>query len=162
MIRLLSAAAALIFLAGCAAKPEPLPPPTPEQTRMEIALLRSNADLARTMLDSGVNPNGTTRNGVPYLISAAAKQDLVLTEILLEHGADPNLKDAHGETALHAAAAISKPNILRMLLNRGAAVDAPGHCGRTPLMEAARLGKTNSAETQSSTPRSRRKTERSF
>ena len=90
MIRLLSAAAALIFLAGCAAKPEPLPPPTPEQTRMEIALLRSNADLARAMLDSGVNPNGATRNGVPYLISAAAKQDLVLTEILLEHGADVN------------------------------------------------------------------------
>ena len=141
MNRLISAAAALMLLAGCTTKPEPLPPPTPQQTRMEIALLRSNADLARSMLDSGVNPNGTTRNGVPYLISAAARQDLVLTEILLEHGADPNLKDAHGETALHAAAAISKPNILRMLLKRGASVNAPGHCGRTPLMEAARLGK---------------------
>ena len=84
MNRLISAAAALMLLAGCTTKPEPLPPPTPQQTRMEIALLRSNADLARTMLDSGVNPNGTTRNGVPYLISAAARQDLVLTEILLE------------------------------------------------------------------------------
>ena len=148
MIRLLSAAAALIFLAGCAAKPEPLPPPTPEQTRMEIALLRSNADLARAMLDSGVNPNGATRNGVPYLISAAAKQDLVLTEILLEHGADPALKDELGRNAVVYAALAPEngPELLKQLLSRqNDLMPASLDLEHSPLLAAMRNGQPDTA-----------------
>lgn len=148
MIRILIPAFALMFLTACGIFQESAQKktPTPDEIRMETAIRRSNADLARTALKNGVNPNGAMRNGVPFLIAAAAKQELILVEILLENGADPNLADEYGETALHASAASSKTNVTRMLLKHGANPNAPGRYKRTPLMEAARLGKVENAK----------------
>lgn len=147
MIRLLLPVFALVFFTACTAthKPE-RKEPTPDEVRMNTAIRLSNAALARTSLKNGMDPNGSMRNGVPYLIAAAARRDLVLVEILLENGADPNLTDMQGETALHAAVASPKTDIARMLLKRGAKPDAAGRCKRTPLMEAARLGRVDNVK----------------
>ena len=87
MIRLLLPVFALIFFTACTATHEPeRKEPTPDEVRMDTAIRLSNAALARTSLKNGVDPNGSMRNGVPYLIAAAARRDLVLVEILLENG----------------------------------------------------------------------------
>ncbi len=143
MIRILTALFALTFLSACSHFQEPPPKkaPTRDEIRLETAIYRSDAELARTALKHGVDPNGKMRNGVPFLIAAVVRQNPVLVEILLENGADVNRTDDGGETPLHAAAASSKPNVARMLLRRGANPNAAGRFGRTPLMEAVRLGK---------------------
>ncbi len=148
MIRILFSALALIFISSCTSleKQEEKKAPTPDEIRLETSIFRSNPDLARKALKNGVNPNGAMRNGVPFLIAAAAKQNLILVEILLENGANPNLIDKNGETALHASAALPKNNITRMLLKRGANPNAQGKYLRTPLMEAARLGRIENAK----------------
>ena len=89
MIRLLLPVFALVFFTACTAthKPE-RKEPTPDEVRMNTAIRLSNAALARTSLKNGMDPNGSMRNGVPYLIAAVARRDLVLVEILLENGAD--------------------------------------------------------------------------
>ena len=147
MIRFFLPVFTLMVLTACTATHETeRKEPTRDEIRMDTAIRLSNAPLARTSLKNGVNPNGSMRNGVPYLIAAAARRDRVLVEILLENGADPNLTDRNGETALHAAVASPKTDVARMLLKRGAKPDAAGRYKRTPLMEAARLGRVDNVK----------------
>ena len=143
MIRILGSLLLLSLLGACSHFQEPPPKkvPTRDEIRLETAIYRADADLARTALQNGVDPNGSMRNGIPFLIAAATRQNPVLVEILLENGANAKMTDETGGTPLHAAVGSSKTNVTRMLLRNGADPNARGRCGRTPLMEAVRLGK---------------------
>jgi ankyrin repeat protein len=60
------------------------------------AFVRS-ADLARLLLDAGVDPNGRGEGGFTALHAAAQNGDEDLARLLLDHGADPNAATDEGK-----------------------------------------------------------------
>jgi ankyrin repeat protein len=75
-------------------------------------------DIARSLLDSGADPDGD--NGFHTALAEAAEQgNGEVVRLLLDAGADPN-KDAGGGSPLVAALAQSNPDIIAMLRDAGA------------------------------------------
>ncbi len=65
----------------------------------------------KELLDKGANPNIKTGGGLPLLIIAAKKHDVVMLKMLLDKGADVNAKDESGWTALIWTAMMGYTNI---------------------------------------------------
>lgn len=75
---------------------------------------------------------------VAYLMTAAAKGDLVTVNALLESGASPNTKDADGISALMYAARKDNIDVQAALLAKGADINAKDAEGWTALMFATK------------------------
>ena len=140
MLRVFAVLIPLLFLAACAAPPEPKQPGR-EDLRLEFAVKHANLRLVNTALSRKADPNTSGRNGTPVLIVAAMLQRADLLEALLKHGADVNIADEFGDTALHAAVASRKTDVVELLLKHHANPNAVGKYLRTPVLEAARLGR---------------------
>ena len=67
------------------------------------AALHGHAELARELLDLGLDPDQRTTSGETPLMLAASNCHVELVRILLTHGADRSLKDPEGRTALQLA-----------------------------------------------------------
>ncbi|GMR20559.1 MAG: hypothetical protein BMS9Abin36_1155 [Gammaproteobacteria bacterium] len=67
------------------------------------AIGKGRLSTVRALLDQGVNPNISTKDGVTPLIYAAAKGYGDVIPLLVERGADVNVKDKQGHSALSIA-----------------------------------------------------------
>jgi len=117
--------------------------------------LNNNADLGRTLLDAGANPNdgeslyhstehpdlacmklllrhGAEPNRANALKHILDREDSEGVQLLLDAGADPNETNEQGNTALHWAAWRGRSvKIITALLDRGADINAKRKDGRT-------------------------------
>lgn len=109
---------------------------------MESATLRGQTEIARILLDNGLDVNTPSAKGAIYLNDAALKGQKKMVQLLLEHGASVTSRNQSGGTALHDAALGGNVDIVAMLLDHGAAIDDRElESGATPLMMAASMGR---------------------
>src|SRR5437016_13553978 len=80
---------------------------TPEPNELWKAIIDGNADMVKTLLVRGADPNVKNEGGYTPLMTAAAwnpESRCDVLAVLLEAKADFRLKDKAGNTALHFAA----------------------------------------------------------
>ena len=117
-------------------------------TALHWAAMRSDVELAETLIYAGAHLEATTRIGqhTPLHVASRSGQPGVL-RALLEAGADPHALTASGATALHLAAGAGSGEAVAVLIDHGADIDARENTwGQTPLMFAAaanRFGPVN-------------------
>lgn len=94
---------------------------------------RSGVRLLQAMLDGGLSPNKTTKDGTTLLQRAAGPGGGLLepVELLLARGAEINARDSIGGTALGKAVRLH-PEIASLLVRGGADVGAFDRGGVTP------------------------------
>jgi ankyrin repeat protein len=98
---------------------------------------QSLPDVARLLLEHGVDVNGQTVYDRTSLHEAAENTEVEVVRVLLEHGANVGAEDENGRTPLHEAADYE---VVRVLLEHGANVGAEDKNGRTPLHTAVEYG----------------------
>lgn len=108
--------------------------------RLVDAMAERNTDLARSLLDQGLDVNTARADGVRALLWAAHWDDGEAAEMLLGAGADVNAADDHGVTALARASENASTSMVTRLLAAGADPNIAQANGLTPLMTAARTG----------------------
>jgi ankyrin repeat protein len=117
-------------------------------TALHWAAMRSDVELAETLIYAGAHLEATTRIGqhTPLHVASRTGQPGVV-RALLEAGADPHALTTSGATALHLAAGAGSTEAVAALLDHGAAIDVrERNWGQTPLMFAAaanRIGPVN-------------------
>ncbi|XP_013406236.1 tankyrase-1 [Lingula anatina] len=87
---------------------------------LHIAVLTSNADMVKLLLDSGAKVNPENAWGSTPLHEAALHGHEDVVKLLLEHGADPNITDKYGWAPLHGAAYGGHEDTVKLLLEHGA------------------------------------------
>ena len=113
-------------------------------------------DAARTLLESGANPDVAAKRGssTPVLFATAirlsfgddpkAKQRIrksrIIAELLIRHGANVMHKTKLGRTPLHQAARNGRADLCELLIENGAEANAADKLGNTPLHLAAKTG----------------------
>ena len=108
-------------------------------TALHWAAMRSDLDLAETLIYAGANLEATTRIGqhTPLHVASRTGQPTVV-RALLGAGADPHAATSSGATPLHLAAQAGSAEAVAALLDHGADVNVQEHTwGQTPLMFAA-------------------------
>jgi cytohesin len=121
-------------------------PDTPEtDTALHVAARLGYTDMARVLLDNGVDPNITDERSRTPLHVAVSEGHRDIAQLLLGAGADVGARDRPGNTPLHDAAASGNIGTIEVLLAAGADINARDDRGRTPLHEAARKGRTEAA-----------------
>jgi ankyrin repeat protein len=97
-------------------------------TPLHRAVARGHRDVARTLIDSGANPNAQTEtSGDTPLHLACTRGDAAITADLIRAGADPHLRNKSGWTALHAALFYKHEGVTRVLRRNGARDDLGDH-----------------------------------
>ena len=119
------------------------------QTVLDYAVLSSQPDIVRLLLDKGANPPSPDEQGRTLLMLAAQKGWRDVAETLITKGSDVNAKDKTplGWTVLDYAVLNARPEVIKLLLDQGASLPAPDELGRTLLMNAARNGWKDVVET---------------
>lgn len=109
---------------------------------MESATMRGQTEIARILLDNGLDVNKPSANGSSYLSDAALKGQKKVVQLLLDRGASVETRNPSGGTALHDAALGGDAEVVALLLDRGADIDGlETESGATPLMVAASMGR---------------------
>jgi ankyrin repeat protein len=109
---------------------------------MEDATVRGYTEIARILVENGVDVNKPTARGSTYLGDAALKGQKGMVQLLLDHGASIALRNKWGGTALHDAALGGSAEVIDLFLDRGAEIDVRNlDMGATPLMLAASVGR---------------------
>jgi ankyrin repeat protein len=92
-------------------------------TPLHIAAPYCNAEMARTLVDAGADPNALDVRGMtPLMLSVASEtQDAAVVRFLVVHGeADLTLKSKLGETALDWARKYNNKDVIAQLTGAGA------------------------------------------
>jgi ankyrin repeat protein len=113
-------------------------------TALHHAIMASNTDIVKCLLDNDADPKKMDRTGrSPLCLAASYASDTKIIDLLLEkkERVDVNDCDKFGVTALHHAAMASNVTTARQLFERGADVNCPDKFGRTPLHLAAFFAK---------------------
>jgi ankyrin repeat protein len=108
--------------------------------RLVSATKNGHEDIARLLLDCGVEPNTADNRGKVPLHIAIKNGHEGITRLLLNRGADFNVADNNGSTSLNKAAKHNFEGVARLLLDRGVDLHAADSYGRTPLHRAAEKG----------------------
>jgi ankyrin repeat protein len=109
---------------------------------MESATLRGQTEIARILLENGLEVNRAPANGSSYLNDAALKGQTKMVQLLLDHGASVMAQNQSGGTPLHDAALGGNPEVVALLLDHGAGIDErERESGATALMMAASMGR---------------------
>lgn len=112
----------LVFLATCRSSPEEAKkkltemqvPPTPESLIAKTKEAKG-ADVAKMLVEAGVDPNARQPNGMTALMSAAFNGQHDVAKSLLEKGAQVNA-DAKGFNALSLAVERDDKSMVQLLL----------------------------------------------
>lgn len=122
-------------------------PVGPMPWSLEHSVTHRQANVTKTLLKMGVDPNAIGTKGTTPLADAALKDDLENVRILLERGAQPNASSQTGTQPIHDAALGDSAEVIRELVRNGADVNARTRDeGQTPLYIAAAMGKMKAAE----------------
>ena len=115
-------------------------PPTP----LIGAIVRSDWQAARKLLEGGADPNEGRFLGAPPLILALMQQDLATVKTLLAKGADAKIADGAGSTSLMwaATAETSGESVVAELLKQGVDPNAKNKNGDSAMVWAMRRGFT--------------------
>src|SRR5271165_4698467 len=104
------------------------------------AAKQNDAELVRSLIGEGSNPNQTDETARTAMHYAAINGNLQIVAILIKGGAKLDPKERLGNTPLHFAADLNQAEAAELLLDAGAAVDPENKNGMTPLMVAANRG----------------------
>ncbi|KAM7190710.1 hypothetical protein V8F20_009615 [Naviculisporaceae sp. PSN 640] len=109
------------------------------QTALKLAVRGGQADIVRTLLNNGADPNLSTNTQTPLTL-AASKDDRYIVDILSQNGADVNLQNLIGRTALSYAAENGNTCMIESLASSQSfdpkQCDIPDIRGYTPLAYA--------------------------
>lgn len=114
------------------------------ETELMIAAHHADAELARALLDRGLDPDEQDEYGQTALHCLPFLDDPRVVEILAARGTDLDHEDAIGLTALAKAAGRGQTALVRTLVELGAGVDA-GREDETPLARALLRGHVDAA-----------------
>ncbi|XP_071829488.1 uncharacterized protein [Apostichopus japonicus] len=107
---------------------------------LHIAARKDDTKAAALLLQSGHNPDVTSKSGFTPLHIAAHYGHVTVATLLLQKGATVDYSARNHITPLHVAAKWGKVNMVNTLLDRGAKIDAKTRDGLTPLHCSARSG----------------------
>jgi ankyrin repeat protein len=118
------------------------------QSALHIAASQGDEDLARLLLDRGLEPD-FMRRGVkmPSLQVALLYDHIAVAKLLIARGASVNATDSIGRPILHALAKNGKSNAIRMLVEHGADVNKPDAEGVTAVYRAVEWGHVDTVRT---------------
>lgn len=104
-------------------------------TALHLAAFFGHPDVARFLIQNGAKVDTAATNAmkVTPLHSAAARNQLEVSELLLSSGANVNAKQEGDFTPLHAAAQSGSIEMARLLIKHGADVNAKTVEGKRPL-----------------------------
>lgn len=101
----------------------------------EKALSEENIELARFLIDAGMDVNAPVRSGTRALEMALVSDDAPMVQMLLEAGANVNTCAKDGTALLMMA---PNAHLAQLLVDSGANVKVKDAQGQTPLMKAAK------------------------
>jgi hypothetical protein len=107
--------------------------PANTETLFIRACSSDDTENVRRLLQEGVVPDTTDRNGLTGLILAARKGRIEIAKLLLEAGARLEAKDQRGRTAFFHAVALNKYGLVQQLAEAGAEINPIDAHGWTPL-----------------------------
>ena len=110
------------------------------QTALHVAALHGQADVARMLLEEGVNPNPWNMRQHTPLHFACQYNHPEIVEMLLAARAELDSADHGGNTPLHFTCANGHVQCARLILDQGCNVDAVNFRGETGLHNASRWG----------------------
>lgn len=100
-----------------------------------IACYNNNNEVAKALIESGADINGTSKMGTP-LMAAVVKNNLEIVKLLLEKKANINAADDNGITALIYAVQLSNIEITSLLLSEKADTTIKDKEGKTAFEHA--------------------------
>lgn len=106
------------------------------ETLLIKAATYGHVNLAKVLLDAGLDINATDERGETALLSACFAKQKEMAKWLVERGADVNKPSKNGLTPLHVAADKDEPELVTLLIRAGAK-QQPSANGFTPIMAAA-------------------------
>lgn len=95
-----------------------------------------NVNLAKILLDAGLDPNAKDGRGRGPLFDAVKRPSTDMVALLIERGADVNAKDNAGKTPLLEVAQSGLPEMAALLIDKGSDVKQTDVQGWTPLHHA--------------------------
>jgi ankyrin repeat protein len=106
-----------------------------------------HTEIAKVLLENGMNPNHMNWHHVTLLHDMAHEGDLEKARLLVDHGADINaLDEEYRSTPLGVAARWGNAEMVEFLLSRGADPNLSGAPWSTPLVWARKKGHLDIAQ----------------
>ena len=106
-------------------------------TPLEYAVISSNTDKIKALLQSGADPLFPDAHGFSAVHSAASNPDTAPLECLLAHGVSPDVIGPEGKTPIMEALRLGNADSVRLLLEKKADLKKTDEHGRVPLCFAA-------------------------
>ncbi len=116
-------------------------------TAMDWSIKAGNAEMVKTLLENGADPNNETSYGMTPLMTAAEKGKPEILKLLHSAGADVDYQDVDGGmTPLIYAALGENEDTVKVLLELGADPNLKDYSNMTPYMHAIDTGNENIAK----------------
>jgi len=112
-----------------------------------VARDKTDASIARDLIEKGADVNARDENGATPLALAAKNGHNAILKVLIANGADLNAQDFGGHTPLMWAVTKGNGKSAKILLESGAAPDMQNQHGQTALMLSANLNRNYIAKT---------------
>jgi ankyrin repeat protein len=112
----------------------------PGDTRLADAVMRSDREAVRLLLQEKADVNAAQVDGMTALHWAARQNDLETFQALLKAGAKPEVATRYGVTPIHIASLNGNAAMIDVLLRAGVSPNSANSGGETALMTAARVG----------------------
>jgi ankyrin repeat protein len=115
-------------------------------SRLADAVMRTDRDTVRSLLQQKADVNATQADGMTALHWAASQNDLETAQLLLRAGAKPDAATRYGVTPLFFACENGNAALIDLLLRAGVNPNSANPGGETALMTAARTGKLDAVK----------------
>ncbi|XP_037281744.2 transient receptor potential cation channel subfamily A member 1 homolog [Rhipicephalus microplus] len=110
------------------------------KTPLHYAVENNHVEIARFLLEKGVDPNCSSSTGLTALHLAAMRGGVPMCQLLMDHGAATDVLADGNKTPLFLAATNDRPRIVAFLLDKGAGIEDRDVEGNSPLLGAVDSG----------------------